>query len=1304
MYTYPKINDPLLQQKITAKKEFNEKGALPYEKLPTRGEFYNHQEFVHRYIIPYNDLALFHRTGTGKTGASLGGADKFRRSYVEGVLSYVENYIKPQRTYIRRAIIIVNNKPMKKQIVRQIACKISRPGDYDQVSYLDKKNVRVSEDTYEKRIKAEVSKYYTIVTVGEFINMISNKSAPIDITDASSIPTPPSGKYVYHIDKSEKRVKGKSEVAASLAPRKRTRVIYTLRDIDSLKEEFSGSLFIYDELHNLRQDIGSLFDFETTPFNASFFEESATGQVQTDTQVISEVKNRNALRYKIIHDLFSNLQRIKRIVLTATPAINEPSEFQQIMNLILTPKMQMQIPPQNWDTVTSEQLYPYIRGRVSYVREMTTQASPKYIGEPLGTSYEISGRKYASQMVLDRNVMSMRQRIDDGTIFEGQASVYARTLAKASKGKSRRQEGAFYGAELQASNFVFPNGTYGSGKDAYSRYVDDSKGDLVASDELKPWLKIRNEVPFNVNPDVPVPKHLALLSSKYAKIIQQSIDSPGNSFVYSQLVKGSGANVLSLAYEENGFSRFRETTSVFQFSGTETNLNYCAPGTTGKGGGKGRPLRYGFESGARYALLTSYTPVREFEVALETFKSWENRHGDLIKVLIISPIGGEGLDTANVVDIHIVNANWNEASTYQQISRAIRSGGHDALWYEKVAAALGLELVMVVTKGRDWIESIARERGFDLSKIKIDIDIHLHASVRPDESSFVDPSVELYLYALAERKDIRIRRIFGMIKQMAIDGYIHQDRNVKPDERDGSAICDYSLCRYDYHDPPPTVIDYSSYDVVYLDEILAPLIAEIKEIFRTRSSLTFVRLQRILIQKAMDKQERQRQTLKYLGPAEGELVDLHNYAPKFIEMALERIISSQNRIPNRYGINCYLAEAGNILYLRDGFESSMGSVSLSTTTPRNNHSFPSDNLGESLYASYLMAVSRTPFEVYAREIKSSGDTELVEQFYNLNLVAMSSDVARYEALEKIYRTLSEESQKQLFEGAITDHIYAQLPTANPLHVNLSNNRIHQINFLKQWYTSQDFWFVDPVERIKSVEEKDYNREPSKIQASRAQQLIKEIQAGWSAHLSNIGSIPIVNIHSLSPDTQKQSKHNIIAKRRNPKGTIRVFKVNEGVGWRDATPQERFVYNEYLQAMDYFLRAPFEANSKVYGILDKNGTFYMVNNLDTEGNAGGECAHFKKSALMRVMLYLGVPPPDIFIGPEVTSEVMKSIVVSRGYGTLIDSKYSSEEQQRAIEYIYRVIASGRNERSDMCNSILRFMAERETREKPYIWRL
>ena len=65
---YPSIAKPQIQKDISSKKEFNELGSDPTERLrKARGDYFKHQKFVQRFMQHYDQILLFHETGTGKS-------------------------------------------------------------------------------------------------------------------------------------------------------------------------------------------------------------------------------------------------------------------------------------------------------------------------------------------------------------------------------------------------------------------------------------------------------------------------------------------------------------------------------------------------------------------------------------------------------------------------------------------------------------------------------------------------------------------------------------------------------------------------------------------------------------------------------------------------------------------------------------------------------------------------------------------------------------------------------------------------------------------------------------------------------------------------------------------------------------------------------------------------------------------------------------------------------------------------------------------------------------------------------------
>ena len=82
------------------------------------------------------------------------------------------------------------------------------------------------------------------------------------------------------------------------------------------------------------------------------------------------------------------MKRSKIILGTATPMINDVNEIAPLMNLLLPADQQM---PTNWnyENVSLDQLEPFFRGKVSYVRGLDTGAQVIYEGSKMNKSYTI---------------------------------------------------------------------------------------------------------------------------------------------------------------------------------------------------------------------------------------------------------------------------------------------------------------------------------------------------------------------------------------------------------------------------------------------------------------------------------------------------------------------------------------------------------------------------------------------------------------------------------------------------------------------------------------------------------------------------------------------------------------------------------------------------------------------------------------------------------------------------------------------------------------------------------------------------
>jgi hypothetical protein len=120
----------------------------------------------------------------------------------------------------------------------------------------------------------------------------------------------------------------------------------------------------------------------------------------------------------------------------------------------------------------------------------------------------------------------------------------------------------------------------------------------------------------------------------------------GLAMVYSQFVNSHGLKQLTFYLKKIGFSEFIEN-------------------STG--------------DSLRYALYTGEVPIKLREKIINIFNSDINKYGSIIKVILVSKTGAEGLDLKNVRETHQIEPYWDLARNKQVKSRAIRYGSHLAL-------------------------------------------------------------------------------------------------------------------------------------------------------------------------------------------------------------------------------------------------------------------------------------------------------------------------------------------------------------------------------------------------------------------------------------------------------------------------------------------------------------------------------------------------------------------------------------------------------------------------------------------------
>ena len=170
---------------------------------------------------------------------------------------------------------------------------------------------------------------------------------------------------------------------------------------------------------------------------------------------------------------------------------------------------------------------------------------------------------------------------------------------------------------------------------------------------------------------------LAIYSPKFLEIYRRLIseENPGLHMIYSQFRTLEGIGILTLALKENGFAHF----DIIKREGKwEFNIDESD---------KDKP---------KFALFTGTEDVEKKDIirsiyngewdkiptnlAKELNENYENNNmGEVIKTLMITSSGAEGINLRNTRFVHIMEPYWHPVRTEQVIGRARRICSHTQL-------------------------------------------------------------------------------------------------------------------------------------------------------------------------------------------------------------------------------------------------------------------------------------------------------------------------------------------------------------------------------------------------------------------------------------------------------------------------------------------------------------------------------------------------------------------------------------------------------------------------------------------------
>ena len=271
-------------------------------------------------------------------------------------------------------------------------------------------------------------------------------------------------------------------------------------------------------------------------------------------------------------------------------------------------------------------------------------------------------------------------------------------------------------------------------------YISEHKEELLGREALK----------------INSPKFLAILNNI------EDPDKVGLHMLYSQFRTLEGITLFAMTLDTNGFARFKIRSTgpnSWDIDMSDANWN-----------NKEKLL---------YALYTGTESADEREIIRNIYNGdWgavpnniatklrtranNNSMGDIIKLLMITSAGSEGINLRNTRYVHIMEPYWHMVRIEQVIGRARRICSHQSLPKELRTVEVFL-YIMVLTKEQIESDAAAALRMSDVSR----------------KSSKIVHTTDQKLFEVSTIKAEMTTQILRAVKEASVDCATHRQSNIK---------------------------------------------------------------------------------------------------------------------------------------------------------------------------------------------------------------------------------------------------------------------------------------------------------------------------------------------------------------------------------------------------------------------------------------------------------------------------------------------------------------------------------------------
>jgi hypothetical protein len=255
---------------------------------------------------------------------------------------------------------------------------------------------------------------------------------------------------------------------------------------------------------------------------------------------------------------------------------------------------------------------------------------------------------------------------------------------------------------------------------------------------------------------------LQTYSPKFLAMLENITESHhyGLHLVYSQFRTIEGIGLFAMVLEANGFARFkiRKNESgawVLDISEADQGKPTYALYTGTESDEEREIIRNVFNS------TWDYIPVTLKQQLMP--KSANNFMGEIVKVLMITASGAEGISLRNVRYVHIMEPYWQPVRIEQVIGRARRICSHNDLKDEKLRSVYVMMYIMRFTSEQMTDDASLELRLNDVSKL------NAQKPITTDQA----------LFEISTIKEEINKQLLMAIKEASIDCAIHRDKNSK---------------------------------------------------------------------------------------------------------------------------------------------------------------------------------------------------------------------------------------------------------------------------------------------------------------------------------------------------------------------------------------------------------------------------------------------------------------------------------------------------------------------------------------------